>query len=75
MCIRDRLQAVEQLQREQGVATLWATHLVEEVEHAQRVMVLHQGCVRHEGSVDSMREVTGQSSLQQAFLALTRSSA
>lgn len=69
------LQAVEQLQREQGVATLWATHLVEEVEHAQRVMVLHQGRVRHEGSVDSMREVTGQSSLQQAFLALTRSSA
>jgi ABC-2 type transport system ATP-binding protein len=69
------LQAVEALQREQGVATLWATHLVEEVEHAQRVMVLHKGRVRHEGSVESMREATGQSSLQQAFLALTRSSA
>ena len=66
------LQAVESLQREQGVATLWATHLVEEVEHAQRVMVLHKGRVRHEGTVASMREATGQSSLQQAFLALTR---
>lgn len=66
------LQAVENLQREQGVATLWATHLVEEVEHAQRVVVLHQGRLRHEGSVTSLREVTGQGSLQQAFLALTR---
>lgn len=66
------LQAVETLQREQGVATLWATHLVEEVEQAHRVMVLHKGCVRHEGSVASMREATGQNSLQEAFLALTR---
>mgnify|MGYP001329958102 CR=1 FL=1 len=70
--LRARQQAVENLQREQGVATLWATHLVEEVEHAQRVVVLHQGRLRHEGSVASLREVTGQGSLQQAFLALTR---
>ena len=67
------LQAVDTLQREQGVATLWATHLVEEVEHAQRVVVLHKGHLRHEGPVDSLLAETGQATLQQAFLALTRS--
>jgi ABC-2 type transport system ATP-binding protein len=65
------LQAVESLQREHGVATLWATHLVEEVEHAHRVMVLHKGRVRHEGTVASMLDHTGQISLQEAFLQLT----
>ena len=66
------LQVVEDLQRERGVATLWATHLVEEVEHAQRVVVLHKGQLRHEGPVPSLLEATGQDTLQKAFLALTR---
>ena len=66
------LQAVEDLQRERGVATLWATHLVEEVENAQRVVVLHKGQLRHEGPVHSLLSSTGQDSLQKAFLALTR---
>lgn len=66
------LQAVEVLQRDQGVATLWATHLVEEVENAQRVVVLHKGQLRHEGAVSSLLSETGQSTLQQAFLSLTR---
>jgi len=66
------LQAVETLQRERGVATLWATHLVEEVESAQRVVVLHKGQLRHEGPVDSLLRETGQDTLQKAFLSLTR---
>ena len=66
------LQAVEALQRERGVATLWATHLVEEVEHAQRVVVLHKGQLRHEGPVSSLLSETGQTTLQAAFLSLTR---
>ena len=66
------LQAVEDLQRERGVATLWATHLVEEVEHAQRVVVLHKGQLRHEGPVASLLSTTEQDTLQKAFLALTR---
>lgn len=66
------LQAVENLQREQGVATLWATHLVEEVEHADRVIVLHKGVMRHEGRVSSLLADTGQATVQEAFLSLTR---
>lgn len=66
------LQAVQDLQREHGVATLWATHLVEEVEQADRVIVMHRGAVRHEGRVASLLADTGQASVQQAFLSLTQ---
>lgn len=66
------LQAVRALQRSQGVAVLWATHLVEEIDGADGVLVLHQGRVRHQGTVDSLLSETGADSLQAAFLALTR---
>ncbi len=66
------LQAVQDLQREQGVATLWATHLVEEVEHADRVIVLHKGAIRHQGRVADLLTDTGQATVQAAFLSLTR---
>ena len=66
------LQAVQALQRAQGVATLWATHLVEEVAQADRVIVLHQGQMRHEGRVVDLLADTGQTDVQAAFLSLTR---
>ncbi|MFM7000783.1 MAG: ATP-binding cassette domain-containing protein, partial [Limnohabitans sp.] len=65
------LHAVENLQRDHGVATLWATHLAEEVERADRVLVLHKGVLRHEGRVDSLLAETRQDNIQDAFLALT----
>ena len=67
------LAAVQELQRAQGVAVLWATHLVEEVQGADAVLVLHQGRVRHQGPVQALLALTQQSSLEQAFLSLTRS--
>ena len=69
------LQAVQELQRDQGVAVLWATHLVEEVQGADGVLVLHQGRVRHQGAVQDLLAHTGQGSLQEAFLSLTRPAA
>jgi ABC-2 type transport system ATP-binding protein len=66
------LQAVQALQKEHGVATLWATHLVEEVEHADRVVVLHKGRMRHQGRVSDLLKDTGQSDVQSAFLHLTQ---
>lgn len=67
------LQAVHDLQRAHGVATLWATHLVEEVEQADRVVVLHQGVMRHQGRVADLLKDTRQSSVHDAFLSLTES--
>ena len=66
------LQSVQALQKELGVATLWATHLVEEVEHAERVVVLHKGAIRHQGRVANLLTDTGQNDVRSAFLSLTR---
>ena len=44
------LDAINALRRDTGVAVLWTTHLVDEVADADRVVVLHQGQVRFDGS-------------------------
>lgn len=66
------LQAVHHLQKQFGVATLWATHLMEEVAHADRVIVLHKGLVRYEGQITDLLTNTSQASLEDAFMHLTR---
>ena len=55
--------------REMGI--LWATHLVDEAERADRVFVLHQGRLLTQGTPAELVEKTQQSNLAEAFLALT----
>ncbi len=45
------LNTVRGLCRARGMGVLWATHLIEEVHGADRLMLLHQGTVRFEGSI------------------------
>lgn len=45
------LETVQRLCREQGLAVLWATHLIEEVKNADRLLLLHQGSVRFDGRI------------------------
>ncbi|WP_382159229.1 ATP-binding cassette domain-containing protein [Hydrogenophaga sp. ANAO-22] len=45
------LDTVRTLCRTRGMGVLWATHLIEEVHGADRLMLLHQGTVRFEGSI------------------------
>ena len=40
---QDLIRAVTAVVRERACSVLWATHWVEEVAHADRVLVLHQG--------------------------------
>ena len=47
------LDTVRGLCREQGLAVLWATHLIEEVKTADRLLLLHQGTVRFDGAIDT----------------------
>jgi ABC-2 type transport system ATP-binding protein len=65
------LDEVLKARAERGLGVLWATHLVDEAERAQRVVVLHRGQVRWDGSAAALREAQGQASLQDAFLQLT----
>ena len=57
--------------RGSGVGVLWATHLVDEAEGADRVVILHRGKVLREGSPATLIEETGAGNLAAAFMALT----
>lgn len=67
----DLVRDVRALCREQGLAVLWATHLVEEVEQADRVYILNQGEMLATGSPGDIVEQTGKANLLDAFLSLT----
>lgn len=62
---------VHGLCRHRGVGVLWATHLVDEAESADRVIILHRGRWVASGTPAALREQTGCQSLRDAFLALT----
>jgi ABC-2 type transport system ATP-binding protein len=67
---RDLLRHVLEL-RAQGVGILWATHLVDEAESADRVIILHHGKVLREGPPAELIDETGAANLAAAFMALT----
>ena len=69
------LQQVRERCRDQGVGVLWATHLVDEVEPQDKLVVLHGGRVLAQGSAEEILRQTGTQSVKDAFNALTRSEA
>ena len=62
---------VHALCEQRGVGVLWATHLVDEAESADRVIIVHHGRWVAAGSPAALRDQTGCHSLRDAFLALT----
>ena len=65
------LDHVRMLCREEGLAVLWATHLIDEVDSAARVIVLHRGRKLAEGPVPEVMSRAGASSMREAFDNLT----
>jgi ABC-2 type transport system ATP-binding protein len=65
------LRHVRALVRDRGVAVLWATHLFDEVEAGDRVVVLHQGRVRAAGNVADVVTGSGAADMRGAFDRLT----
>ena len=68
---RQLLDYVLELRLERGVGVLWATHLVDEVERADRVVILHRGRVLDAGSPGEIVARAGAESIGEAFLAMT----
>ncbi|CAO3410362.1 ABC transporter ATP-binding protein [Azospirillum largimobile] len=68
---RHILAHVRALCRDQGLAVLWATHLMDEAADEDSVVLLHQGRLRASGSVRAVCADTGTSALTAAFAALT----
>jgi ABC-2 type transport system ATP-binding protein len=53
------------------ISILWATHLIDEVEGADRVIVLHNGRIVADGAPDELLARTGADTLDRAFTVLT----
>ena len=69
------LAHVRDLCRERGLAVLWATHLMDEVEARDRVILLHHGSVLRAGRAEHVLVETGAASMADAFMRLTREAA
>lgn len=58
---------VRRLCQEDKLAVLWATHLIDEVDEGDQVIVLHQGRVLAEGSVPEVVRRAGAAHVREAF--------
>ena len=66
------LDHVRRLCREEGIAALWATHLIDEVGDGARVVVLHRGEVRAVGAAAQLLSETRTPTMRAAFETLVQ---
>ena len=65
------VEQVRALSRTRNVAVLWTTHLLDEIEPGDQVIVLHQGRVLENGEMSEIIARSGAADLRSAFRALT----
>jgi ABC-2 type transport system ATP-binding protein len=63
---------IHELCRTHRIAALWATHLIDEIEPEDRLVVLHRGQIRAQGSVAEVLSRVGAATVAEAFHRLTR---
>jgi ABC-2 type transport system ATP-binding protein len=68
---RQLVEDVHELCREQGLAVLWTTHLIDEIWPEDRLVVLHRGRVQAGGSVREVLRQSGADDIAGAFARLT----
>lgn len=69
-----RLALVDHIRRERdahGTSILWATHLVDEVETADRIVLIAKGRVLIEGTPEEVVATAGAATLSEAYVTLT----
>jgi ABC-2 type transport system ATP-binding protein len=57
---------------EQGVTIVVSSHVMDEAEHCHRLGLMRNGRILAEGSASELRQRTGTSTLEEAYLALAR---
>lgn len=67
----DILSHVRQLIAEEGIGVLWATHLIDEVDESDQIVVLHQGRVLADGRAAQVVADCGAKDVREAFARLT----
>ena len=65
------LETIRKLVETSGIGVLWATHLIDEVEPSDNVVILHKGIVLAKARVSDVIASTGSSSIAEAFNMLT----
>jgi ABC-2 type transport system ATP-binding protein len=68
------IKIVRSLVQSEGLGVLWATHLFDEVQPTDQVVVLHKGRVLFTGSVPELLAKTGAPNVSDAFRAITGTS-
>jgi ABC-2 type transport system ATP-binding protein len=66
------LATIRKLVETEGIGVLWATHLIDEVEDGDHVVVLRQGDLVAKGKVADVVRTSGASSIRDAFSRLSR---
>jgi ABC-2 type transport system ATP-binding protein len=67
----DILRHVRGLVAREGLGVLWATHLIDEIEPGDAVVVLHQGKILDRGTASEIAARAGATGIGPAFSALT----
>jgi ABC-2 type transport system ATP-binding protein len=67
----DILSRIMEMRDDGTLGVLWTTHLIDEVEHADRVLVLHWGRLLFDGPPALLVKERGGGSIDAAFLRLT----
>ena len=69
---QDIVEHVHRLAKDDNIAVLWATHLIDEIYPEDRLIILHKGQVKANGSVDDVLQQTGAATVKDAFYVLTQ---
>jgi ABC-2 type transport system ATP-binding protein len=59
------VQFIRALPDSNGCAILWATHLVDELQQSDRIMMLHEGRLRHDGNADQLLQQNATADLSE----------
>jgi ABC-2 type transport system ATP-binding protein len=65
------LSTIRDLVRTEGIGVFWATHLIDEVDAADHVVVLHEGKLAAKGSVADVVRAAGAPDIRAAFSKLS----
>jgi ABC-2 type transport system ATP-binding protein len=69
---QDIVEHVHRLAKDDNIAVLWATHLIDEIFPEDTLVILHKGRIKATGSVDEVLQQTAAATIKDAFYALTQ---
>ncbi len=73
--LREELWSLFQRLAERGITVVVSSHVMDEAERCQRLLLLREGRLLAEASPGELRQLTGTDDLDQAFLRLIRTAA